>query len=204
MKSLRGFRKFPEGLLWPGPDKNVDITVYQKRSIRSGGGGSQSEKSQHKGFHRQYGCRIGEWPVRECQETSSGPWCVAQNGLCRSHENGEALKECRPGGWKNSFPWRWRPSDSGRVRWPKRWRPQFFDSLSQRSHCLIGGWGRTASWPASFSLRRPPIRTEMGVWEIAQWRVRQGAPAVMRALPEVREDSWRPYWQKLKIQMSQL
>jgi hypothetical protein len=37
------------------------ITVYQRRSIRNGGGGGgRSEKSQHKGFHRRYGRRIGE------------------------------------------------------------------------------------------------------------------------------------------------
>jgi hypothetical protein len=76
----------------------------------------------------------------------------------------------RPGGWKNGFPWRWRRSDSGLVRRPKRWRPLSFDSLRQRSHSLRGGRGRRASWPASFSLRRPPIRTEMGVREIARRR----------------------------------
>jgi hypothetical protein len=37
------------------------------------------------------------------------------------------------------------------------------DSLRQRSHCLRGGRGRRASWPALFSLRRPRRRTEMGV-----------------------------------------
>ncbi len=31
--------------------------------------------------------------MRECQETHSGPRSVGQNGLRRSHENGEALKE---------------------------------------------------------------------------------------------------------------
>jgi hypothetical protein len=31
-----------------------------------------------------------------------------------------------------------------------------------------GGHGRRASWPASFLLKRPPRRTEMGVQEIAQ------------------------------------
>jgi hypothetical protein len=56
------------------------------------------------------------------------------------------------------------------VRRPKWWRPRFFDSLRQRSHSLRGGRGRRASWPASFSLRRPPIRTEMGVKEIARQR----------------------------------
>jgi hypothetical protein len=63
-----------------------------------------------------------------------------------------------------------RRSDSGCVRRPKRWRPQFFDNLRQRSHSLRGGRGRRASWPASFSLRRPPLRTEMGVREIARRR----------------------------------
>ncbi len=76
----------------------------------------------------------------------------------------------RPGGWKNSFSWRWRRSNSGRMRRPKRWRPWSFDSLRQRSHCLRGGWGRRESWPPSFSLRRPPIRTEMRVREIARQR----------------------------------
>ncbi len=76
----------------------------------------------------------------------------------------------RPGGWKNGFPWRWRKSNSGPMRRPKRWRPRSFDSLRQRSHCLRDGRGRWESWPPSFSLRRPPIRTEMGVREIARWR----------------------------------
>ncbi len=65
---------------------------------------------------------------------------------------------------------RWRRGNSGRVRRSKRWRPQFFNSLRQHSHSLRGGRGRRESWPPSFSLRRPPIRTEMGVREIAQWR----------------------------------
>jgi hypothetical protein len=51
----------------------------------------------------------------------------------------------------------------------KWWWPRFFDSLRQGSHCLRGGRGRRASWLASFSLRRPPRRAEMGVREIA-WR----------------------------------
>ncbi len=76
----------------------------------------------------------------------------------------------QPGGWKYSFPWRWRRSNSGRVRQPKRWRQRFFDSLRQRSHSLTGGRGRRASWLTSFSFRRPPIRTEMGVREIAWQR----------------------------------
>jgi hypothetical protein len=58
----------------------------------------------------------------------------------------------------NGFPWRWRRSDSRRIRRPKRWRPRFFDTLKQRSHCLRGGQGRRESWPPSFSLRRPPRR----------------------------------------------
>jgi hypothetical protein len=70
----------------------------------------------------------------------------------------------------NGFPWRWKRSDSGRIRRPKRWRPRSFDILRQRSHCLRGGRGRRESWPPSFSLRRPPIRTEMGVREIARRR----------------------------------
>jgi hypothetical protein len=69
----------------------------------------------------------------------------------------------------NGFPERWRKSDSGRMRLPKRRRPWFFDSLRQRSHCLRGGRGRRKSWPPSFSLRRPPRRAGMGVREIA-WR----------------------------------
>ncbi len=69
--------------------------------------------------------------------------------------------------WKNGFPLRWRRSNSGRMRRPKRWRPRFLDSLRQCSHSLRGGWGQSASWPPSFSLRRPPIGTEMGVREIA-------------------------------------
>ncbi len=40
--------------------------------------------------------------------------------------------------------------------------PRFLDSLRHRSRCLRGGRGQRESWPASFSLRRPPIRTEMG------------------------------------------
>ncbi len=74
-----------------------------------------------------------------------------------------------PGGWKNGCPWRWR-SDSGHMRRPKQWRPRSFDSLRQHSHCLRGGRGQRESWPPSFSLRRPPIRTEMGVREIAPRR----------------------------------
>ncbi len=61
-------------------------------------------------------------------------------------------------------------SDLGRMRRPKRWQPRSFDILRQRSHCLRGGRGRRESWPLSFSLRRPPIRTEMGIREIARRR----------------------------------
>ncbi len=75
----------------------------------------------------------------------------------------------QPGVLTNGFPERWRKSDSGRMRLPKRRRPWFFDSLRQRSHCLRGGRGRRKSWPPSFSLRRPPRRAGMGVREIA-WR----------------------------------
>jgi hypothetical protein len=56
------------------------------------------------------------------------------------------------------------------VRRLKQWRPRFFNSLRQHSHSLRGGRGRRTSWSASFSLRRPPIRTEMGVQEIARRR----------------------------------
>jgi hypothetical protein len=59
--------------------------------------------------------------------------------------------------------------DSGRIRRLKRWRPRFFDSLKQRSHCLRSGRGRRESWPPSFSLRRPPRRAERKVRKIA-WR----------------------------------
>ncbi len=52
----------------------------------------------------------------------------------------------------------------------ERWQPRSFDILRQHSHCLRGGRGRRESWPPSFSLRRPPIRTEMGVREIARRR----------------------------------
>ncbi len=46
-KRLRGFRKlFRRSLPWPGLDENEDITVYQRQSIRNGGG--WSEKPQHK------------------------------------------------------------------------------------------------------------------------------------------------------------
>ncbi len=86
-------------------------------------------------------------------------------------------QRCRPGGWKNGFAWRWRRSDSGRMRWPKRWRPWSFDSLKQRSHCLRGGRGQRESWPPSFSVRRPPRRTEMGVREIAR---RRTSPLALR------------------------
>ncbi len=73
-----------------------------------------------------------------------------------------------PGGWPNSFPWRWRRSDLGRERRPKWWRPRFFDSLRQCSHCLWAGEGRRANWLASFLLRRPLRRAGMGVPEIAR------------------------------------
>ncbi len=82
----------------------------------------------------------------------------------------QSSQRSRPGGWKNGFPWRWRRSNSGLMRWPKRWQPRSFDSLRQRSHCFRGGRGRRESWPPSFSLRRPSIRTEMGVREIARRR----------------------------------
>ncbi len=81
----------------------------------------------------------------------------------------QSSQRSRPGVLTNGFPWRWRRSDSGHMRRLKRWRPRFFDSLKQRSRCMRGGWGQRESWPASFSLRRPPIRTELGVREIA-WR----------------------------------
>jgi hypothetical protein len=76
----------------------------------------------------------------------------------------------QPGVLTNGFPWRWRRSDSGRIRRPKRWRPRFFDGLRQCSHCLRGSRGRRESWPPSFSLRRPPRRAWIGVREIARRR----------------------------------
>ncbi len=60
--------------------------------------------------------------------------------------------------------------DSGRIRRPKRWRPRFFDSLKQHSHCSRGGWDQSESCPPSFSLRRPPRRAERGVRKIARRR----------------------------------
>ncbi len=76
----------------------------------------------------------------------------------------------RPGGWTSGYPWRWKRSDSRHVRQPKQWRPRFFDSMRHRSHCLRGGRGRRESWPASFSLKRPPRRDGMGVREIERWQ----------------------------------
>ncbi len=75
----------------------------------------------------------------------------------------QSSKRSQPGMLTNGFPWRWKRSDSGRMRRPKRWRLRIFDSLKQRSRCLRGGREWRESWPASFSLRRPPIGTEMGV-----------------------------------------
>ncbi len=106
----------------------------------------------------------------------------------------------RPGGWKNGFPWRWRRSDSGRVRRPKRWRPRFLDSLRQRSHSLRGGRGRRASWPPSFSLRRPSKRTEMGVREIARRRTSRRRSGGNKSAAWSAWRSLEEYWQKLKIE----
>jgi hypothetical protein len=76
----------------------------------------------------------------------------------------------RPRWATKRFSLRWRRSDSGRARRPKRWRPRFFDSFRQHYHSLRGGRGWRVSWPASFSLRRPPGSAEMGVREIARRR----------------------------------
>jgi hypothetical protein len=43
-------------------------------------------------------------------------------------------------------------------------------------------------------------RDGMGVREIAHQRTSPRRSGGIRALPEVREDHWRPYWQKLKMQ----
>ncbi len=44
-KSLRGFRKlFRRSPPRPGLDENEAITIYQRRSIRNGGGGGRTEK----------------------------------------------------------------------------------------------------------------------------------------------------------------
>ncbi len=82
----------------------------------------------------------------------------------------QSFQRSRRNGWTSGLPYRWRRSFSGCVRRLKRWQPRFLDSLRHRSHCLRGDRGRRESWPASFSLRRPPIRTEMGVREIARRR----------------------------------
>ncbi len=74
---------------------------------------------------------------------------------------------------KKQFSLEMKKENSGHMRRLKRWRPRSFDILRHRSHCLRGGWGRRESWPPSFLLRRPPIRTEMGVREIAR---RQTSP----------------------------
>jgi hypothetical protein len=164
------------------------------------GGGSGSEKSHHKGFHRQYGRRSGEWPARECQETCSGPWRVGQNRLGRSHENGKALKEVGQVGEQAVFlendegafqdMWGGR-SNGGRASltvWDiilTVWEAARGDKRAGRPHSRSGG-----------------LLGEIG-WGYEKWHggeLRWGAPAVMRALPEMREDRWRPYWQKLKIQ----
>ncbi len=81
-----------------------------------------------------------------------------------------ALKEAGQEADQNGITWIRRRSDSERARRLKRWQPRFFENFRQRSLCLRGSQGQSASWPASFSLRRPPRRAGRGVREIAWWR----------------------------------
>ncbi len=76
---------------------------------------------------------------------------------------------------------------------PKRWRPQFFDSLRLCSHCLRGGRGQRVSWPSSLSLRRPPRRAEMGVRKIAWWRTSPRRSGDNKSTAREHEGCRRPY-----------
>ncbi len=169
MKSLRGFRKLSRRSTMTRPWRELR---YNRLS-----------KVKYKKRRRQQ-------PIREIwsQRLTSSIWrpnwrttgkrmsgnslrpltCQPERFTPLSWER-RSSQRSRPGEWKNGFPWRWRRSNSGRVRRPKWWLPRFFDSLRQRSHSSRGSRGQRASWPASFLLRRPPIRTEIGVREIA-WR----------------------------------
>ncbi len=94
----------------------------------------------------------------------------------------------RPGGWKNVFPWRWRRSNSGRMRRPKQWRPRSCDNLRQCSHCLRGLAAFILAQEASYKNWDGGTRNSTAA---------NYAKAVIKALPEVREDRLRLCWQKL-------
>jgi hypothetical protein len=93
-KSLRGFWKLSRRSTHDQALTRIQIWAFIKsRSKTNGGGSGESEKSHLKGFYLWYGCRSGEWPTRECQETCSGPWRVSQNGSCSCHDNLQLSKK---------------------------------------------------------------------------------------------------------------
>ncbi len=171
-KSLTGFRKlFRRSLPWPGLDEYEVNSRLSKAKYKKQRRRRPIREISTQMLPSPIGRRIGEWPARECQGTRSGPWRVGQHGLRCSPENGEALKEVGREGEKTVFlgdkegaiqdVWGSR-SDGGRDPLPV-WDNVF--TVWEATQ------GRRESWPPSFSLRRPPIRTEMGVREIALWRI---------------------------------
>ncbi len=166
-KSLRGFRKLFRRSLHHNQAltrMKIHITVLSK---------AKWKKRQRQPIREISAQRLPSpiWPPNwRMSKNSLRPMTCRPEGFMLLSWEWRSSQRSRPGGWKNGFPWRWRRSDSGRVRWPKLWQPQFFDSLWQCSHCLRGGQGRRVSWLISFSLKRPPRSADLGVREIAQWR----------------------------------
>ncbi len=94
IKSLRRLRKLSRRSTMTRPWQECKYKQFSKcKRGEIVSGGSKSEASQRKGFHRWYCCRSGEWPARECQETCSGPWCFDLNSSCHSSQGSAAFKQ---------------------------------------------------------------------------------------------------------------
>ncbi len=141
---------------------------FIKRWSRRNSGGSK--KSHCKCFYCQYGRQNGKWPKRECQETHSGPWHVGQNGSRRSQDNLKLSKKLAKVGDQTVFLW----DEEGAIQDLQGVQSDgSHGSLTVLDNFLTlweAAGGRRASWPASFSLRRPPGSAETGVREIARRR----------------------------------
>ncbi len=113
---------------------------------------------------------------------------------------------------KNSARWvtkmftrRWRRSNWECARQSWRWSPWLLDYFAQCSHCWWVGWQWRASWPASPTRKRPPRRSERGVWKIAQRRnsptctggdttaVRSAWRLLATVLRKTKNTTWRTY-----------
>jgi hypothetical protein len=170
----------------------------------------------------QYKKRRRWWRIREIstQRLASPIWPPNWR-MTGKRMSGNSLRPmtCRP---ERFMPLSWEWQSSQRSR-PGRWKKMVF--LGDEEGTIQDVWGGRSDggrdsltvwdniltlWVAARGEERAgqPHSRSGGLLEELVWgyekyhggELRRDAPAIIRALPEVGEDRWRPYWQKLKAQ----